>query len=85
MPQAQPADLTEDTSEGPEAVGDGMHQAGGYASSCDEEEPQVSKAVQELQEEVCHLHDQVWPVLHSYVMYLCHVKQRNATSFPGCT
>lgn len=63
MPQAQPADLTEDTTEAPEAVGSGMGQPGGYASSCDEEEDgQVSKAVQELQEEVCHLHDQVWPV-----------------------
>ena len=61
MPPAQPAGWTEDTTNAVEALSNTADegQPGGYASSCDEEDRQESKAMQELQEEICRLHDQV--------------------------
>lgn len=73
MPQAKPMNLTEDTmdaSEAPTDDGD-VSQPGRYVSSCDEEDRQESEAMQELQEEVCRLHDQVWRTLHFCCMLCC--------------
>ena len=51
-------------------------QPGGYASSCDEEDRQESEAMQELQEEVCRLHNQVWPMHRCHCMLCCTQSQK---------
>ena len=70
-------DLTEDTMDASEALSndDDVSQPGGYISSCDDEDRQESEAMQELQEEVCRLHDQVWKWrMHHFRCMLCCIQ-----------
>ena len=72
-PPAKLADWIEDTTDAmkaPSKIAD-EGQPGGYASSCDEEDRQESEAMQKLQEEVCRLHNQVWPMHRCLCMLSC--------------